>query len=76
MKMGKQFMCIFAKEIHGPNATKVWLTKRGDCILSNNKSKIPENDLNKILKSIRYNFFYIVAEWKEFYGVEDVRFFC
>ena len=69
-------MYIFVKEIHRPNATKVWLTKRGDCILSNNKSKIPENDLNKILKSIRYNFFYIVAEWKEFYGVEDVKFYC
>lgn len=62
MKMGNQFMFMFAKENLGPNATKVWLTKSGDCILSNNNSKIPENDLNKILKSIRYNFFYIVSE--------------
>ena len=43
-------MFTFAKAIHGPNATKVWITKSGDCILSNNNSKIPENDLNKILK--------------------------
>ena len=41
-------MFMFAKENLGPNATKVWLTKSGDCILSNNNSKIPENDLNKI----------------------------
>ena len=69
-------MFTFAKAIHGPNATKVWITKSGDCIVSNNNSRITENDLNKILKSIRYNFFYIVSEWKKFYGVEDVKFYC
>ncbi len=68
-------MFIFAKGIHEPNATKVWITKSGDCIVSNN-SRIPENDLNKILKSIRYNFFYIVSEWKTFYEIEDVKFYC
>lgn len=69
-------MFMFAKENLGPNATKVWLTKSGDCILSNNNSKISENDLNKILKSIRYNFFYIVSEWKAFYGINEVKFYC
>ena len=44
-------MFISAKEIRGSNATKVWLTKSGDCILSNNNSKIPENELNKILNN-------------------------
>ena len=43
-------MFIFAKEIHGKNATKVWITKCGDCIVANNNSKIPERDLNKIMK--------------------------
>lgn len=28
------------------NSTKIWLTKAGSCILANNKSKIPQNDLN------------------------------
>lgn len=69
-------MCIFVKDALGANATKVWLTKSGDCILSNNNSRIPENDLNKLLKSIRYNFFYIISEWKEFYGVDDIKFYC
>ena len=76
MKMENQCMFMFAKEIHGPNATKFWLTKYGDCILSNNNSKIPEHDLNKISRAIRYNFFYIISEWKNFYGVEDVDFYC
>ena len=76
MKMANLCTFMFAKEIHGPNATKIWLTKCGDCILSNNNSRIPENDLSKILKSIRYNFFYIVSEWKEFYGIDEVSFYC
>lgn len=69
-------MFIFAKEIHGQNATKIWITKCGDCIVANNNSKIPEHDLNKIMKSISCNFFYIVSEWKVFYGVEEVKFYC
>lgn len=55
---------------------KFGLTKSGDCILANNNSRVPEHDLNKILKSIGYNFFYIISEWKDFYGVEDVKFYC
>ena len=59
-------MFTFAKVIHGPNSTKVWITKSGDCIVSNNNSRIPESDLNKIVKSIRYNFFYIISDGKIF----------
>ena len=29
------------------NATKVWITKNGDCILSNNNSKIPKQGSQK-----------------------------
>ncbi len=69
-------MFMYVKEILGPNSTKVWLTKYGDCIVANNNSKIPEHDLNNILKSIRSNFFYIMSEWKNFYGVDEVKFYC
>ena len=69
-------MFMYAKAIHGANATKIWLTKCGDCILANNNSRIPEHDLNKILKSIRYNFFYIISEWKIFYRAEEIKFYC
>ena len=58
------------------NSTKVWITKSGDCILANNNSKIPEHDLTKLFKSIQYNFFYIVSEWKNFYGIDDVKYYC
>ena len=76
MKMVNLFMCTCVREIHGPNSTKIWLTKCGDCIVSNNNSKIPENDLNKIIKAIKSNYFYILSEWKTFYGVEEVGFYC
>lgn len=62
MKMKKLYMSTYLKENYGQNSTKVWITKFGDCIVANN-SKIHENDLNKILKAIRCNFFYIVSEF-------------
>lgn len=65
-----------SKGIPKANSTKVWLTKSGRCILANNNSKIPEKELTKLLKAIEANFFYIVAEWKEFYGTTNTRFYC
>lgn len=64
------------KGVPTANTTKIWLTKGGDCILANNNSKISNHDLKKIFKSIQYNYFYIITEWKNFYGTEDVKFYC
>lgn len=58
------------------NSTKVWLTKRGGCILANNNSRIPEKELNKIIEAITSNYFFIISEWKKFNSVEDVDFYC
>jgi len=35
-----------------PNATKVWLTKNGGCILANNGSHIPEKELRELMEFI------------------------
>ena len=59
-----------------PNSTKVWLTKRGGCILANNNSKIPDKDLNSIMETIASNYFYIISKWKETYQLDDVKFYC
>lgn len=56
------------------NATKVWLTKAGGCVLANNGSRIPKNELNAILEIISVYYFQIVAKWKETYG--NVKFYC
>ena len=61
------------------NSTKIWLTKAGSCIVANNKSKIPNNDLNKLLDIISKHYFLIVAKWKEYYKIDDmkdIKFYC
>jgi len=55
------------------NSTKIWLTKAGSCILANNKSKIPQNDLNKLLDIISKHYFLIVSKWKEYYNIDNVK---
>ena len=58
------------------NSTKIWITRNGKCILANNRSRIPEKDLNKLFSAIESNYFYIISEWKEFYGQNKVKFYC
>ena len=58
------------------NATKVWLTKSGGCILASNKSNISSKDLSELLEAIVNNYFYIVSEWKRHFQVEEVKFYC
>ena len=59
-----------------PNATKIWLTSTGRCIVANNGSKIPENDLNDLLDVISAQFFLICAKWREHFCVDQIIFFC
>ena len=60
----------------GPNTTKVWLTRTGQCILANNASHIPQSDLKELLDIISAQFFLICHKWKEHFCVEDIQFFC
>jgi len=59
-----------------PNATKIWLTSSGGCIVANNESRISTKELNNLLEAISVNYFFIVAEWKTFFGVDEVKFYC
>lgn len=56
------------------NATKVWITSTGDVIVSHNKSRIPKNDLNKVLAYIRINVQYIVSFWLNYFG--SITYIC
>ena len=58
-----------------PNATKIWLTSSGGCIVANNNSKIPAQELQKLLEVISAQYFYICRCWKEHFKVEKVDFF-
>jgi hypothetical protein len=59
-----------------PNATKIWLTKTGGCIMANNGSKIPNKELNELMEFISAQFFLICAEWKRFFVTETIEFYC
>ena len=61
------------------NSTKIWLTKAGGCIVANNKSKISEKELNKLLDIISRHYFLIISTWKEYYKIEnmdEIKFYC
>ena len=58
------------------NSTKVWITSAGGCIIANNASKIPDNELNKILEIISNQYFFICSAWKKHFVVDEIKYFC
>ena len=42
-----------------PNATKIWLTKSGGCILASNRSNISSKELHELMEFISAQFFMI-----------------
>ena len=38
-----------------PNATKIWLTRSGGCILASNGSRIPNRELSELMEFIQSN---------------------
>lgn len=58
------------------NSTKVWLTKKGGCLLANNKSNIPPKELAYLLEIITAQYFMIVSRWKQHFKVTEVKFYC
>ena len=59
-----------------PNTTKIWITAKGGCIVANNKSRIPRNELGALLEIISAQFFAICDEWKSHLHVEEIKFYC
>lgn len=58
------------------SATKIWLTQAGGCVLAKNTSRIPSQELNELMEIISCQHFMICAEWKNFFLVEDIKFYC
>ena len=59
-----------------PDATMLWLTKAGGCVVAHNKGRIPQNDLNELLDIISANHKLICDEWERFFGVHALSFLC
>lgn len=57
------------------NATKVWLTAAGGCVLANNNSRIAANELSELHEVIAAQHFLICKAWNEHFRM-PVRFYC
>ena len=55
------------------NATKVWITSTGKCLLCHNKSKIPDKVLNRLLRAIEANHDVIITKWIDLF--EEIRYY-
>lgn len=56
------------------NATKIWLTRSGHCLLCNNESNIPDRVLRNIMDILEPRSQDIVKMWKDYF--QDVHFYC
>ncbi|MBQ7637699.1 MAG: DUF4160 domain-containing protein [Clostridia bacterium] len=56
------------------NATKVWITKSGKCLLCNNNSEIPATVLRNIMRIIEARSDDVIQKWIDFFGESD--FYC
>ena len=57
-----------------PNATKIWITRKGKTLLCNNNSKIPDRVIRRIMRIIEANSDRIIEDWMSHFG--EIRFFC
>ena len=56
------------------NATKIWISQSGKCLLCNNNSQIPERMLRNIMRVIEARSDEIIKKWYEFNG--EISFYC
>ena len=56
------------------NATKIWITRSGGCLLCNNNSRIPQRELRYLMEMISAYSEDIIALWEKTFG--DIEFYC
>lgn len=56
------------------NATKIWITKAGKCLLCHNRSKINERVLRNIMDVIEARSGEVLEKWYAYFG--RAEFFC
>ena len=49
------------------NATKIWLTRSGGCLLAHNGSQLDERDLANVMDFISLNHADICERWSEYF---------
>ena len=56
------------------NATKIWITKAGKCLVCHNNSKIPAKTLRNITDIIEARSFEVISKWLSFFGT--ITYYC
>jgi hypothetical protein len=55
------------------NATKIWLTSSGNCLLCHNRSQIPNHVLRNIMRMIEARHNDVVRAWLTYFG--EIRYY-
>ena len=63
-----------AQGVASENATKIWITKAGKCLLCNNNSRIASKTLKNIMEIIEARNQDIIDRWHGFFG--QIRYYC
>ncbi len=64
------------KGMPSDHSTKIWLTKRGGCVVANNGARIPKQALDDLCEIIAAQHALIIEKWKAFFLTETVTFYC
>jgi len=57
-----------------PDATKIWITRSGNCLVQNNKSGIPERELRYLVRIIESRSAFIIGKWLDTF--HEISYFC
>lgn len=60
--------------IPSENATKIWITQKGRCLLCHNRSNIPSRKLKIIMSVIEARNQDIVEKWYSYFG--QIKYYC
>ena len=63
-----------AKGVPSPNATKIWITKNGKCLLCNNNSKILDKQLRVFMQIIEARSKSVLDLWYSTF--KQISFYC
>ena len=55
-------------------ATKIWITRAGGCVLSDNSSNIPPGDLRGIMEIVSARHMEVVGKWFAYF--HEAEYYC
>ena len=53
------------------NATKVWITSAGKCLIANNNSHIPLHILKNMVRMIEARSSEVIEKWTDYFGESE-----